>query len=61
MVKYASGISLESVVDLFVSVTVPATPIQSATVKLLELCIHEIHVVSRAMDLPFLVEDAARR
>ena len=61
MVKYASGISLESVVDVEVSVTVPDAPIQSATVRNLELNIHEIHVISRAMELPFLVEDAGRR
>jgi len=60
MVKYAAAISLESVVDVQVSVTVPSTPIQSATVKMLELSIHEIHVVSRAMELPFQVEDAGR-
>ena len=61
MVKYTSGISLESVVDVEVSVTVPDAPIQSATVRNLELNIHEIHVISRAMELPFLVEDAGRR
>eukprot|EP01035_Chromulina_nebulosa_P025609 gene25609-33440_t len=60
MVKYTSGISLESVVDVEVSVTVPDAPIQSATVRNLELNIHEIHVISRAMELPFLVEDAGR-
>lgn len=61
MVKYASAISLESVIDVQVSVTVPDIPIQSATVKLLELNIHEIHVISRAQELPFLVEDAGRK
>ena len=34
--------------------------VQSATVKSVELQVREIHVVSRAQDLPFLVEDAGR-
>lgn len=60
MVKYGCGISLESVVDVQALVTVPETPIQSATVKNLELSIVEIHVISRAQELPFNVEDAGR-
>jgi len=60
MVKYASAISLESVVDIYAEITVPEVPIQSATVKDIELNVIEIHVVSRAGDLPFLVDDAGR-
>jgi len=60
MVKYAAGISLESVVDVFAEITVPAEPVQGATVKDFELKVLEIHAVSRAAHLPFQVEDAGR-
>lgn len=60
MVKYASGISLESIIDILAEVTVPQEAIQSATIKNLELSIKEIHLVSRAQELPFQVEDAGR-
>ena len=60
MIKYATGISLESVVDIHAEITRPETPIQSVSLKNIELQIKEIHVVSRAQNLPFLVEDAAR-
>eukprot|EP01040_Poterioochromonas_malhamensis_P000721 gene721-770_t len=60
MVKYAAGISLESIVDIEAEIIKAETPVQSATVKELELSIVEIHVVSRAQDLPFQVEDAGR-
>jgi len=60
MVKYATSITLESVIDVYAEATVPDTPIQSATVQRLELIVLEIHVVSRASELPFLVDDAGR-
>jgi aspartyl-tRNA synthetase len=60
MVKYGAGISLESVIDVRAEVIKAETPVQSATIKAYELSIKEIHVVSRAQDLPFLVEDAGR-
>lgn len=60
MIKYAAGISLESVIDVFATVTRPDVPVAGATISNLELQISEIHVVSRAQDLPFLVEDAGR-
>lgn len=60
MVKYASAISLESIVDIRAIVTIPDTPVLSATVKNFELKIEEIHVISRAQELPFMVEDAGR-
>jgi lysyl-tRNA synthetase class II len=60
MVKYASAISLESIIDIRAIVTVPDTPVLSATVKNFELKINEIHVISRAQELPFMVEDAGR-
>ena len=46
MVKYASGISLESIVDILAEVTISETPILSATIKTLELSIKEGEWVS---------------
>jgi lysyl-tRNA synthetase class II len=60
MVKYASAIYLESVIDVFAKVIQPEMPIVSATIKNLDLDVQEIYVVSRAQDLPFMVEDAGR-
>lgn len=60
MVKYGTGISLESVVDIQAEVTKPEIPIAGATVKGLELSVVELHVISRAQDLPFQVDDAGR-
>ena len=60
MVKYSTSIPSESVIDIFAEVTIADVPIQGTTVKSLELNVLEIHVVSRATDLPFLVEDAGR-
>jgi len=60
MVKYAASISLESVVDILCEVTVPQEPLVSVTLKTLELQVKELHVVSKAQDLPFLIDDAGR-
>jgi aspartyl-tRNA synthetase len=59
-VKYASAVSLESIIDIKATVEVPTAPVQSTSVKNLELHIIEVHVVSRAQNLPFIVDDAAR-
>lgn len=60
MVKYATSISLESVVDILADVTSPDAPINSVSLKNVELSMIEIHVVSRATEVPFSVEDAGR-
>jgi nondiscriminating aspartyl-tRNA synthetase len=60
MVKYAASIPLESIVDVEGEVVKQETPIDSATIKYLEVRISQIHIVSRAQDLPFQVEDASR-
>lgn len=60
MVKYAAGISLESIVDIFVEVTSPEIPIQSVTMRDIELMIKEVHAVCRAQELPLLIDDASR-
>ena len=61
MIKYISGLPLESVVDMKGKVTVPEHPIESATQKMVELSIESFHCVSKAkMALPFRMEDACR-
>lgn len=60
MVKYAASISLESIIDIEAEIIKAETLVQSATVKTMELSISQIHIVSRAQDLPFTVEDAGR-
>lgn len=60
MVKYTAGIPLESIVDIQGVIKHEANAIQSATEKHVELHVTDIHVVSRAQDLPFQVEDAGR-
>ena len=60
MVKYATAIPLESVVDIFADVTAPDTPINAVSLKNVELNVIEIHAVSRATEVPFSVEDAGR-
>lgn len=59
-VKYAQALSLESIVDIQAKVVIPTTPVQSTTIKNIELAVQEIHAVSRAIDLPFTVDDAGR-
>jgi len=61
MVKYIEGLPVESVVDVKGSITVPETPIQSATQKLVELQITSFYCVSKASSvMPFQMEDACR-
>lgn len=60
MLKFATGITAESIV--FVQATVLKSPelIKSCTVQQYELKIEKIHVVSEASRLPFSIEDASR-
>ncbi|TDH73539.1 hypothetical protein CCR75_000006 [Bremia lactucae] len=61
MIKYAAGVSKESVVDVFVTLRVPERPVLSTTQKDVELDVEKFFVVSKALsELPFQVEDAAR-
>lgn len=60
MVKYASSISTESIVDVRAQVKEAPEDIQSCTQKKLELQVKEVHVMSKASDLPFTLEDASR-
>lgn len=59
-VKYTAGIPLESVIDILAKIVLPETPVLSTTLKNIELAVEEIHIVSKATELPFLVDDAGR-
>ncbi|GJP45857.1 hypothetical protein CLOM_g5200 [Closterium sp. NIES-68] len=60
MVKYAAGLSRESVVDVTGEVVVPEKPIES-TSQQVELHVRAVHAVSRALPvLPLNIDDAAR-
>eukprot|EP00002_Diphylleia_rotans_P017779 TRINITY_DN344_c0_g1_i1.p1 TRINITY_DN344_c0_g1~~TRINITY_DN344_c0_g1_i1.p1 ORF type:complete len:662 (+),score=216.02 TRINITY_DN344_c0_g1_i1:58-2043(+) len=59
MVKYASNISKESIVDVFA--TVAAAKVESTSQKDIELSVIKIFAISNAVpQLPFQIEDAAR-
>jgi aspartyl-tRNA synthetase len=60
MLKFMSGVSCESVVDVWAMVTQPEQEILSCTQKV-ELHVQKMYVVSRsAAVLPFTLEDASR-
>eukprot|EP01024_Parvocaulis_polyphysoides_P034152 TRINITY_DN3022_c1_g1_i1.p1 TRINITY_DN3022_c1_g1~~TRINITY_DN3022_c1_g1_i1.p1 ORF type:complete len:580 (+),score=79.85 TRINITY_DN3022_c1_g1_i1:155-1741(+) len=60
MVKYAVGISKESIIDVRGTVVCPEQPVEACTQKLVELQVTDIHVVSRSDALVFEVKDASR-
>ncbi|DAZ93209.1 TPA: hypothetical protein N0F65_001561 [Lagenidium giganteum] len=61
MIKFSSSVPKESVVDVFVTVSLPDQPVLSTTQKDVELNVHKLFVVSKALpELPFQIEDAAR-
>jgi len=60
MVKYASNLPRESVIDVEGVVTVPATPVSGCTQSGIELKAVTVRAISRAEPLPFDLADAAR-
>lgn len=60
MVKYASQITRESIVDVGGLVCTPKDPIEGCSQSQVELQVDSIKVVSRAVLLPFEIADAAR-
>lgn len=61
MVKYIAKLPNESIVDMKGTVTVPESPVDSATQKTVEIQISEFHAVCKTMaELPFQMEDACR-
>ncbi|XP_062108994.1 aspartate--tRNA ligase 2, cytoplasmic [Humulus lupulus] len=60
MVKFVSGLSRESIVDVEGIVSVPKDPIKGATQQV-EVQVRKLYCVNRALPtLPIIVEDAAR-
>ncbi|PHT61281.1 Aspartate--tRNA ligase, cytoplasmic [Capsicum annuum] len=61
MVKFATSLSKESIVDIEGSVSIPAKPITGCTQQQVEVQISKLYCVNRAMPtLPINIEDAAR-
>lgn len=60
MVKYASQITRESIVDVGGTITAPEAPIEGCSQSKVELQVDYIKVVSRSQILPFEIADAAR-
>ncbi|KAJ9507170.1 hypothetical protein QJQ45_004832 [Haematococcus lacustris] len=60
MVKYASQITRESIVDVEGVITLPSKPVEGCSQSDVELQCRGIRVISRAAVLPFEVTDAAR-
>ncbi|RHY30873.1 hypothetical protein DYB32_003952, partial [Aphanomyces invadans] len=61
LIKYADDIPRESVIDLYVTVKLPANPITGTTQHNAELSVAKIFTISKALPvLPLQVEDAAR-
>jgi len=62
MIKYMTGLPLESVVDVKGTVTVPDQPVLAATQRTVELQVVEFHCVCKAdaTKMPFQMEDACR-
>mmetsp|Transcript_33492 Transcript_33492/g.99711 ORF Transcript_33492/g.99711 Transcript_33492/m.99711 type:complete len:564 (-) Transcript_33492:612-2303(-) len=60
MVKYASQITRESIVDIGGELVVPEAPVEGCSQADVELKVNYLKVVSRAAVLPFEVTDAAR-
>ncbi|KAI3429721.1 hypothetical protein D9Q98_010037 [Chlorella vulgaris] len=60
MVKYASAIPRESIVDLEGRVVLPQAPIEACSQTQVELKVTALHAISRAAPLPFEVTDASR-
>jgi nondiscriminating aspartyl-tRNA synthetase len=60
MVKYASQITRESIVDVGGTVTAPEAPVEGCSQSKVELQVDYIKVVSRSQILPFEIVDASR-
>ena len=60
LIKFITDAPNESIVDITGTITIPGTPIASATQSGVELQISSFHVVTRAIPLPFQMEDAIR-
>merc|ERR1711976_723523 len=61
MIKFMGKVSNESVVDIYAKVKKLEKPVNSCTIKMMELSVNSFYVVSRASNvLPFQMEDAMK-
>eukprot|EP00986_Skeletonema_menzelii_P008933 scaffold3927_cov152-Skeletonema_menzelii.AAC.6 len=61
MIKYMNGVPVESIVDVYGTLTVPANPVEGATQSLVEVQVEKFHCVHKATAaMPFQMEDACR-
>lgn len=61
MIKYMTGVPVESVVDAYGIVTVPENPVEGATQSTVEIQVSKFHCVHKATAaMPFQMEDACR-
>lgn len=61
MIKYMTGVPVESIVDAYGTVTVPEKPVDGATQSAVEIHVHKFHCVHKATAaMPFQMEDACR-
>ncbi|KAJ2870002.1 aspartate--tRNA ligase dps1 [Coemansia aciculifera] len=61
MVKFANGISSESLVSLVAKVVIPSEPVKSCTVGDVELHVSRLFVISEvSVTLPFTIDSASR-
>lgn len=60
MVKYASNLTRESIIDVEGTISVPQDPVMACSQSEVEVHVTSIHCISRAEVLPFEISDAAR-
>lgn len=61
MIKYMTGLPVESIVDVYGTVTVPENPVEGATQSAVEIQASKFHCVNKAKAaMPFQMEDACR-
>jgi len=61
MIKYMTGVPVESIVDAYGTVTVPEKPVEGATQSGVEIQVTKFHCVHKAIAaMPFQMEDACR-
>lgn len=61
MIKYMTGVPVESIVDVYGTLTVPEKPVEGATQSNVEIQVTKFHCVHKATAaMPFQMEDACR-
>ncbi|KAL7535747.1 hypothetical protein ACHAWF_005258 [Thalassiosira exigua] len=61
MIKYMTGVPVESIVDVFGTLTIPKDPVEGATQSMVEINVKKFHCVNKSTAaMPFQMEDACR-